>query len=161
VLVNGAEDMSAPPGAPWKTTMKALQGGLVNVLELRVEAGVAGRHKRYANNRQDGGVANPLDNVQKVMWSEIPAKAGENVMVVVEYRVLNYGMNYGLRDKKADRGNPTKMDGGQDIALAWFWEWDAPANSVVQSNLQSSLRNTMGSAEAAKVAATMQAEMNT
>jgi hypothetical protein len=132
---------------------EAMQGGLVNVLELRVEAG---GQKRYANNRQDGGTSNPRDNVQKVIWSKIPANAGQYVMVVVQCRVLNYGIYYGQRDSKPAQTDPTKMGGGQDFALAWFWEWDDPANSVLLSNL----RDTMGSAAAAKAAAAMQAEMN-
>jgi hypothetical protein len=89
-----------------------VDGSLANQLTMSVEAGTPAT-VRYGNT---GDVPDTANNVQKVIWENIPQAPAE-VKIIVKCNVLTWGI-------LGNRALP--LQGGQDFALAWFVEWLAP-----------------------------------
>jgi hypothetical protein len=97
-------------------------GSLINKLTLRVEAG-SPTTVIYGNT----GTASPdtMNNVQKVVWEDIPSP----VNAIVECTLLNRGLNPVVGDNRA---------GGQDFALAWYVDFVPPTSPAGPSSSSSS-----------------------
>ncbi|KAH7024242.1 peptidase S8/S53 domain-containing protein [Ilyonectria destructans] len=93
-------------------------GSLVNTLFLQVTSGTT---TVYGNKPFGVNTPDTVNNVQKVVWENIPVVDATAVVTCV-----NVGL--GLKAKPTD-ADQTK--GGQDFALAWYLEWlDSSNNST-------------------------------
>lgn len=92
-------------------------GSLVNTLFLKVTSGTT---TVYGNKPIGVNTPDTVNNVQKVVWQNIPV--GESTAVVT---CVNVGL--GLLAKPTDADQTV---GGQDFALAWYLEWLDSSNNL-------------------------------
>ncbi|KAJ0141736.1 Glutathione reductase [Fusarium oxysporum f. sp. albedinis] len=104
-------------------------GGLVNIVAMNVKAG---GQVRYGNKSDTDTQPDIVNNVQKVVWTDIPVG---DAKVFVKCIALNWGL------KGSALNDPT---GGQDFAIAWYLEWvDTSGNAEYRA-----LNNSMTSVAA-------------
>ncbi|KAH7227154.1 peptidase S8/S53 domain-containing protein [Fusarium redolens] len=99
-------------------------GSLVNKVAMNVKAG---GQVRYGNKSDTDTVPDRVNNVQKVVWTNIPV--GE-AKICVKCLVLNWGI------KGSALGDTT---GGQDFAVAWYLEWMDSSDNLQYQTLSNSM----------------------